>query len=1284
MSSCTSAAIGDSGGRTVPGRNQLNAEDQPLAPSAELALSAEREDERLTDGAQGPTYVPFVPRHIGVYLERFYSFVGTLALAKTLGEAVAAVRGELVWLAQQGGAPTARLKYQAALNVLDDLIDQGWRWRLHGQHLELAPPDFTAPPSDAATLLHQKEEIRRSMASERLAQLNTPSTRRFLAEMEQARSHRGRTLSVLDLVASGEDLARDLRAVERLPETDRDAALVSIIDPYLQLIEGEARCTECGYRLIDIWRYFRYTWSLPYFSTPGRNLFYLVRDRARPLHPIIGIAALGNSIVRLAAREERIGWTVDAVASRVAAVARSGDTTDAERLAGALTAAVETAISQIDLRGLASPEEIAAPTEDTVARLLAQARASAGRRIAHLRDHEDALRSDPSALRRARTLSPDDVRPAGERDDADLSAADRGVEALFDQKRATELADLLRTKAEFLAAGLTNSPVRGLQALLETEEGRRAIAAAIRAQKRQHIGTSMMDVIICGAIPPYTHLLGGKLVCMLLTSPQVRLEYRERYSDAASHIASRMAGGRVAKPADLVFLGTTSLYHVGSSQYNRVRIPATVAGGHGEVRYDRFGATRGYGSVHFSERTRGLLEEVTREEHGALLVTRTFGEGVNPKLRLLREGLSCVGLDEDRFLRHQCRRIIYGVSLAHNTAAYLRGEEVTPDYILPATTTDEGKVVTAAIAAHWAARWLRRRITNADVLSRVARTRAEGVRVSAAADRNGGGVAEERSDAPRDTGGGGGAPPPHGPIGVRFIQQLYNHRSCYADRLTQEQLDAVHIETPLERFVLERLREGRDIVLTGNPGDGKTHLLRRLQPALEALGAAYHLDATAEESYAAIIAAWTDARERAKPFCLAVNEWPLLELVREFAAAFPPLHSVRAQVEQAVVYAPQPPATYDAVVIDLNHRTLVDEPTVAAVLHRLTDDRFFPECRTCPGRETCSVPPARRALRTDRVQARMFRLLDLAVRRGAHVTMRDLQGFVAFVITSGRTCEELIRESEPSGYWDRAFAGASDLFDAIRSAFDPARVTHPDYDELLWEGRLPAAGWADPAATILPPPAQVSDADTRLPAMRSLKRRFFFEHADGERLFDLLPQDERACDAALAGAEAEREGTVRALVGLLNRFFDPRDRSDAQLRLWTTHHYDARWAPTYLSARTVAIEHLRLSVPRLAPHVSAAFRYHPDHALLTASHGDRVVGTLRVDLQLYRALYDAQRGLPLALRSPEVTKRIELFFNSLGPALRTTRDIEDLHVKNFKTGADMQFKVDRRNRRYGI
>ena len=55
-------------------------------------------------------------------------------------------------------------------------------------------------------------------------------------------------------------------------------------------------------------------------------------------------------------------------------------------------------------------------------------------------------------------------------------------------------------------------------------------------------------------------------------------DYKLRYQDRESDIASKLKGEKVVRPAELVFIGTTSLYNVGSSQYNRLRLPKGLLG----------------------------------------------------------------------------------------------------------------------------------------------------------------------------------------------------------------------------------------------------------------------------------------------------------------------------------------------------------------------------------------------------------------------------------------------------------------------------------------------------------------------------------------------------------------------------------------------------------------------------------------------------------------------------------------------------------------------------------
>lgn len=58
----------------------------------------------------------------------------------------------------------------------------------------------------------------------------------------------------------------------------------------------------------DLFRIFRYYWSSPYSEYVGRRIRILIKDDGIDSSPIIGIAALGSSIIHIPDRDKWIGW----------------------------------------------------------------------------------------------------------------------------------------------------------------------------------------------------------------------------------------------------------------------------------------------------------------------------------------------------------------------------------------------------------------------------------------------------------------------------------------------------------------------------------------------------------------------------------------------------------------------------------------------------------------------------------------------------------------------------------------------------------------------------------------------------------------------------------------------------------------------------------------------------------------------------------------------------------------------------------------------------------------
>jgi hypothetical protein len=293
---------------------------------------------------------------------------------------------------------------------------------------------------------------------------------------------------------------------------------------------------------------------------------------------------------------------------------------------------------------------------------------------------------------------------------------DRAESDLFRSKRCLALAELLRLQTALTPVLDPKPTVRGLRQCLETATGRRAIASVLRRAKAEAVGTEIADLTVCGAIPPYNSLLGGKLVGMLAVSPTIVRAYQERYGGSASEIASSLAGRAIKRRSNLVFVGTTSLYGSGSSQYNRLRIPARVLDGQGDVFFRVLGRSRSFGTSHLSNEAVTALVQLSEQSRTGVRVKSIFGEGVNPKLRKVRYGLQLLGWPADDLMQHGRQRIVYGVSLVDNLLPYLLGLEERPRYVFSQKIRNDIE----RISDWWHERWVAERIKSDEVLERVA------------------------------------------------------------------------------------------------------------------------------------------------------------------------------------------------------------------------------------------------------------------------------------------------------------------------------------------------------------------------------------------------------------------------------------------------------------------------------------------------------------------------------------------------------------------------------------
>ena len=182
-----------------------------------------------------------------------------------------------------------------------------------------------------------------------------------------------------------------------------------------------------------------------------------------------------------------------------------------------------------------------------------------------------------------------------------------------------------------------------------------------RAKTLYHV----MDIFVLGAVPPYSHLLCGKLVAMLAASNELRKAVYAKYLGSRTYIRKE------TKEPTLVLLTTQSALGR-SSIYNRIKFGNLLL-------YRHIGETQGWGHFHIADGTFGMIRQYLSQIGHPIVGRNRFGQGPNWKLRVIRTCLEELGLSPD-LLRHGVRREVYAIPLAHNYRDVLLGKTNQPNF----------------------------------------------------------------------------------------------------------------------------------------------------------------------------------------------------------------------------------------------------------------------------------------------------------------------------------------------------------------------------------------------------------------------------------------------------------------------------------------------------------------------------------------------------------------------------------------------------------------------------
>ena len=199
--------------------------------------------------------------------------------------------------------------------------------------------------------------------------------------------------------------------------------------------------------------------------------------------------------------------------------------------------------------------------------------------------------------------------------------------------------------------------------------------------QRVHRLASVMDAYVLGSVPPYSQLLGGKLIASLIGSAEVSQVFDDRYGDSTGIISGKRKQSKLALVTVTSALGRSSLY-------NRLKLP-------GYVDMIKIGETSGWGHFHIHDELFLKMRQLLLIDGHRYADGHNYGTGPNWKIRVIRQALRSIGMDPN-LLRHGISREVYGLPLASNWQSYLRGE--TDDDVVDRPSDAE---ITEAAKRRW-------------------------------------------------------------------------------------------------------------------------------------------------------------------------------------------------------------------------------------------------------------------------------------------------------------------------------------------------------------------------------------------------------------------------------------------------------------------------------------------------------------------------------------------------------------------------------------------------------
>ncbi|WP_028460087.1 hypothetical protein [Chloroflexus sp. Y-396-1] len=260
----------------------------------------------------------------------------------------------------------------------------------------------------------------------------------------------------------------------------------------------------------------------------------------------------------------------------------------------------------------------------------------------------------------------------------------------------------------------------------------------------------------------------------------------------------------------------------------------------------------------------------------------------------------------------------------------------------------------------------------------------------------------------------------------------------------------LQLTTKLERFLQQLYQRDQppSVILTGNAGDGKTYLCRRVASIIlqsnqpidwdklidqpirqngQSLFIIKDLSELDEKKGKEVLQRL--ARTLREPTCrdrylIAANEGRLRALLAEVSE--PELETeIRKQLDQEHL-------EIDQKLLVINLTRVATSTFIFKALEWMTDSRHWRDCHHCPVQTKCPIFYNAQRIADKIVAHRIQQLYKILEETGSHITFRDMLIHLAYTISGGKRCEDIqtgIQERKDLSslaYYENIFGRADD------------------------------------------------------------------------------------------------------------------------------------------------------------------------------------------------------------------------------------------------------------------